>query len=262
MAFAKTSRIRHASVALVAALGAQAALAGDMPDVRVHMDMLPAGKVRQFAEARRDWVAFVREGKRADPWWGTFLELHGRGFLSLRPFKSLAELERSSAQAPKDDAYRAAVDRYTRESDEALVFPHTTQVWTALPELSFYPDQDAASVFGPCSGSWTFDTVAPMRDEDAYVESWEKVHDALRRVHYPLTHLMWRTRFGDGRMMSGWLAATPAEFAQAPSIDKALVEALGPDDAARLLDTLRRSVTASESYPLTCRPELSTARSD
>ena len=131
-----------------------------------------------------------------------------------------------------------------------------------VPELGYQPEQAVATLFAPCSGTLSIDTVAPMRDEDAYEESWKKVHDALRKVHYPLTHVMYATRFGDGRMMSLWLAGSASAFEQALSLDKAVADALGPAAAAELLATLRRSVTASDSAALTCRPDLSTARGD
>jgi hypothetical protein len=256
--------VRSIAIACIATVGglSSAATADDRPYVRVHVDRLPAAKVQQFADARRDWVAFLAGKKVFDPWWGTYLELKDRGFLSLRPFKSLAELERPSPEAPKDEAYRAAVERYTAQSDEALIFPHTSQVWATVADLGYQPEQGAATLSGPCSGTFSFDTVAPMRDESAYAESWEKVHAALRKVRYPLTHVMFRTRFGDGRMMSAWLAGSAAAFEQAPSLDKAVADALGAALAAELLATLRRSVTSSESSPLTCRPDLSTARGD
>jgi len=256
--------VQSLAVACIAMLGATrvAATTEERPYVRVHVDRMPAAKMKQFADARRDWVAFVTERKLYDPWWGTFLEWQGYGFLSLRPFKSLAELERPSPAEPEDQAYRAAVDRYTEQSDEVLIFPHTYQIWATVADLSYQPQQGAVTLFGPCSGTLSIDTVAPMRDENAYAESWERVHDALRKVRYPLTHVMFRTRFGDGRMMSAWLAGSATAFEQAPSLDKAVAEALGPTAAAELLATLRRSITTSDSAALTCRPDLSTARGD
>jgi hypothetical protein len=264
MASQTAAFFRHAAVACAAIVGATsfAATADERPYVRVHIDRMPAAKAKQFADARRDWITFVAEKKLFDPWWGTFLEWQGHGFLSLRPFKSLAELERPSPTAPKDEAYRAAVDRYTEQSDEALVFPHTSQIWAVVPELGYQPEQAAVTLFAPCGGTLSIDTVAPMRDEDAYEESWKKVHDALRKVHYPLTHVVYSTRYGDGRMMSFWLAGSAAAFEQAPPLDKAVADALGAAPAAELLTTLRHSITTSDSAALTCRPDLSTARGD
>jgi hypothetical protein len=261
MALHTAAFFRHAVAACMAfaAVTSDAAQADERPYVRVHVDRMPAAKMKQFADARRDWIAFVAEKKLFDPWWGTFLEWQGHGFLSLRPFKSLTELERPSPTAPKDEAYRAAVDRYTEQSDEALIFPHTSQIWAVVPELGYQPEQAAVTLLAPCSGTLSIDTVAPMRDEDAYEESWKKVHDALRKVRYPLTHVVYSTRFGDGRMMSFWLAGTASAFEQAPSLDKAVAEALGAPAASELLATLRRSITASDSAALTCRPDLSTA---
>lgn len=264
MAWQTAAFFRHAVVACAAIVAGNsfAATADERPYVRVHVDRMPAAKMKQFADARRDWVAFVADKKLFDPWWGTFLEWQGHGFMSLRPFKSLAELERPSPAAPKDEAYRAAVDRYTEQSDESLIFPHTSQIWAVVPDLSYQPEQAATTLFVPCSGTLSIDTVAPMRDEDAYEESWKKVHDALRKVHYPLTHVMYSTRYGDGRMMSMWLAGSAKAFERAPSLDKAVAEALGAPAAAELLATLRQSITASDSAALTCRPDLSTARID
>jgi hypothetical protein len=239
---------------LLLASGGGAASIDTAPLVRAHLDHVRPEHRAAFAEARRDWKAFLAQRSLPDAWGGTVLEIEGRGFYSLRPFETLDALVATRPPAPTDDAYVAAQRRYNARSDAVLVFPHATQVWARHAGLSYRPAADAPALSARCSGTLAFDSVEPLA-WGAYEEAWTRIHEALRRVAYPLTHVVLGSRYGDGRTVSIWIGADAEAFRAAP-LEPALTKAVGATTAAELLAALRASTKATESAGLTCRPDL------
>ena len=235
-------------------LASGAAAIDTAPHLRAHLDHVRPEDMASFAAARREWREFVGERGLPDPWGGTVLEIEGRGFYSLRPLATLDALVAPRPPAPTDDAYVAAERRYNQRSDAVLVFPHATQVWTRNDDLSYRPAAAAPALSAACSGTIAFDAVEPLA-WDAYEGAWTRVHDALRRVAYPLTHLTLGSRYGDGRTVSIWIGADAAAFRAAP-LEPALAKAVGATAATELLAALRASTKATESAGLLCRPDL------
>lgn len=240
---------------LLLVLAAGAAAIDSAPHVRAHLDHMRPEHMAQFADARREWKAFLASRDLPDAWGGTMLEIEGRGFYSLRPLAALDDLLAPRPSAPTDDAYVAAQRRYNARSDEVLLFPHATQVWTRNEDLAYRPEQDPPALSSRCSGTIAFDSVEPLA-WDAYEQAWTRIHEALRRVAYPLTHVVLGSRYGDGRTVSIWIGRDPEAFRAAP-LEPALEKALGKKAAAGLLAALRSATKASDSGGLTCRPELS-----
>jgi hypothetical protein len=243
---------------LVVAAGAPAHAEGPAidtaPHVRAHLDHVRPEHMAQFAAARREWKAFLAERSLPDAWGGTMLQIEGRGFYTLRPLAALDDLTAPRPPAPTDDAYVAAQKRYNTRSDEILLFPHATQVWTRSDDLAYRPVASAPALSGACSGTIAFDSIEPLA-WDAYEQAWMRVHDALRRAAYPLTHVVFGSRYGDGRTVSIWIGPDAAAFRAAP-LEPALAKAVGAKAAAELLAALRASTKASDSSGLTCRPDL------
>jgi hypothetical protein len=225
------------------------------PLVRAHLDHVRPERMAAFAEARRDWKAFLAQRGLPDAWGGTLLEIEGRGFYTLRPLETLDALIAPRPPAPTDDTYVAAQRRYNTRSDEVLVFPHATQVWSRNDDLSYRPAAGAPTLSAACSGTLAFDSVEPLAWA-AYAQAWTRIHDALRRVSYPLTHVLLGSRYGDGRTVSIWIGTDAAAFRAAP-LEPALAKSLGEAAATELLAALRASTKATESAGLLCRPDLS-----
>jgi hypothetical protein len=243
------------SALLVLAAGAGGAAIDTAPHVRAHLDHVRPEHMAAFAEARREWKGFLAQRGLPDAWGGTVLEVEGRGFYTLRPLETLDALVAPRPMAPTDDAYVAAQRRYNTRSDEVLVFPHATQVWTRNDDLSYRPAADAPALSARCSGTLAFDSVEPLA-WGAYEQAWTRIHDALRRVSYPLTHVVLGSRYGDGRTVSIWIGTDAAAFRAAP-FEPALGKAVGAAAATELLAALRAATKTSDSAGLTCRPDLS-----
>ncbi|MET0552381.1 MAG: hypothetical protein ABW221_05050 [Vicinamibacteria bacterium] len=239
---------------VVLASGAGAASIDTAPYVRAHLDHVRPEHMASFAEARREWKDFLAPRGLPDAWGGTVLEVEGRGFYSLRPLPTLDALVAPRPPAPTDEAYAAAQRRYNQRSDAVLVFPHATQVWSRDDDLSYRPAAGPATLAAACSGTLAFDSVEPLAWA-AYEQAWTRVHDALRRVAYPLTHVVWGSRYGDGRTVSIWIGASAEAFHAAP-LEPALVQAVGAPAAAELTSALRAATKASDVARLTCRPDL------
>jgi hypothetical protein len=224
------------------------------PHVRAHLDHIRPEHLAQFADARREWKAFLAQRALPDAWGGTLLEIEGRGFYTLRPLATLDALVAPRPPAPTDAEYVAAQRRYNARSDAVLVFPHATQVWSRHDDLSYRLAKDAPALSSRCSGTIAFDSVEPLA-WDAYERAWTDIHDALRRVAYPLTHVVLGSRYGDGRTVSIWIG-TDAEAFRAAPLERALEKAVGRAAAAERVAALRAATRATESAGLTCRPDL------
>lgn len=243
------------TVLLACSASSSAATIDEAQELVVHLDHMRREHMKQYADARAEWVRFTSRRRLPDPWGGTVLEIEGQGFYTLRPFGRASDLATSKPQMPADAEYAAAVQRYNERSDGVLIFPHTNQVWSRHAELYFLPKQNAPLLSGKCSGTLTFDSVEPLLVDD-YHAAWAKIHEALARIDHPATHAVFSMRYGDGRMVSIWIGSSAEAFRRL-SLNTALVDGASAMEAAQWLGTLRKATRASETHAITCRPDLS-----
>ncbi|MEO8554560.1 MAG: hypothetical protein ABI678_31505 [Kofleriaceae bacterium] len=219
-------------------------VSAEPPRRKVHIDHVAPAKVGQFEQARKDWVAWTREHHVVDPWGGTFLQVGGATFYTMRAFTDWAELDVKSS-AKLDPKAQAA---YNERSDDALVPPHHNEIWVREPALDLPGD-----VAG--YGKITFDEV--VLAGDAYEKAWIQIRTELAAAKYPIARIAFFSAYGSGRHISLWLAPTKAAFTAAPSIDEVLAKRLGKAKAAALLARWRGVVIAHEELELVVRSDLS-----
>jgi len=218
-------------------------VSAEPPRRKVHIDHLDPAKVGQFEQARKDWVAWTRDHHVVDPWGGTFLQVGGAAFYTLRAFTDWAELDVKSTA--KLDPKAQAV--YNDRSDDALVPPHHNEIWVREPALDLPGD-----VAG--YGMISFDEI---KLDDTYEKAWTEIRAELVAAKYPVARIAFFSAFGSGRHISLWLAPTKAAFTAAPTIDQVLAKRLGKDKAAALLARWRGAVIAHEEQALVVRADLS-----
>jgi hypothetical protein len=232
-------------VALVALVATSAW--ADQPPLRrrVHVDHLDAKKVEQYVRARRAWVASVASRRAVDPWGGTFLQVGGSTFLTVRAFDTFAELDVKPAPGALDAKAQAA---YNRDSDDALVPPHHSELWV----------RDADGDLGEHELAGVGRIVFEQRalDTTASDEAWAEIRGVLT-AKYPLRRLAFFSQYGSGRSVTLWLAPDEATWKRAPTVDQVLVEKLGKAKAAELLARWRGATTAREELELVVRADLS-----
>ena len=213
------------------------------PRRKVHVDHLDAAKVTQYETARKAWVEWIGDHHVTDPWGGTFLQVGGTTFLTVRAFTTWAELDAKSA-AKLDPKARAT---YNERSDDALVPPHHDEIWVRKPDL----DLGANDVAG--YGRITFDEIK-LDDDGA---AWTAIKAELVAAKYPIARIGFFSQFGSGRQISLWLAPTKAAYTAAPTIDQVLEKRLGKDRAAALLAKWRGEIVQHDEQELIVRADLS-----
>lgn len=213
------------------------------PRRKVHIDHLDPAKVAQYEQARKDWVAWTRDHHVVDPWGGTFLQVGGATFFTLKSFTDWAELDAKST-AKLDPKAQAA---YNDRSDAALVPPHHNEIWVREPSLDL-PGELAG--FGVIS----FDET---KLDDTYDQAWAQIKTELIAAKYPIARVAFFSAYGSGKHVALWLAPTKAAFTAAPSIDQVLEKRLGKAKAAALLAKWRGATVAHDEQELVVRSDLS-----
>jgi hypothetical protein len=224
----------------------------------VHIDTIQPGKLAQFEGARREWVAELLRDRATDGR-GLFVQVGDSRFFTLRAFSRFgdfdtrgAAIERSLSAVPK-----AAAERYDELSDTALAFPHTSEIWTLEPELSYALEGSALTErAGACGRVEVEDVQADTDSEKRYEDAVKEINAALRAARYPLTRLTFTTRFGAGHVYTFWLARSPAELAAAPEIQAAVAAVKGAARASELAAAQKTSVVHAESWPIVVRHDL------
>ncbi len=234
---------RAAMRSILAILAVSHLAVAEPPRRKVHVDHLDPAKVAQYEAARRDWVAWIKDHHVADPWGGTFFQVGGSTFLTVRAFTTWAELDATST-AKLDAKAQAA---YNTRSDAALVPPHHNEIWVREPDL----DLGASDVAG--FGRIAFDEIK-LDDDGA---AWREIKAELVAAKYPLVRIGFFSQFGSGRQISLWLAPTRAAYTAAPTIDQVLEKRLGKDRAATLLARWRGTVVEHDEQELIVRADLS-----
>jgi hypothetical protein len=180
------------------------------------------------------------------------LKIGAHTYYSVVSFGRYQELDRLRADRVRalSKIARAATDEYDRLSDESLVFPHASEIWSEEPGLSYVPTGmrlgDAAQV--------VIEDVKPTADYEA---AWKPVAEALGKARYPVERRTYFSNYGSGRTLSFWLAPSVAVMKAAPTLLQALTGVVGADKAAALLEAWRACVLSSQELEVEARPEMS-----
>jgi hypothetical protein len=226
--------------------------------VAVHVDHLQGGALRSFSEARRAWLDVLARHATTDGR-GLFLQTGDSGFLSLRPFTSLADLDR---QASLGKGALAAVDpldlqKYDARSDALLAPPHRSEIWRYDEALSYGAADPTVALTAAAWGKMTVEEIDPTPAGEAYDAAWKEIRAALEAESYPLVRVSYWSQYGSGDLVSFWLAKSQRQFLETPSIEAAVTLALGGDAAEALFARQKKTVLASDSIDVIPRLDLS-----
>jgi hypothetical protein len=230
----------------------------------VHIDTLSADKAAQFEGARRAWVDDLHRAQTTDGR-GLFLQVDARAgqparFYTLRPFARMADLDtrreavaKALASVPKE-----AQKRYDRLSDESLVFPHASEIWEVDVDLAYAPQEGGlGEETAACARMLVEDVRPDPTSEDRYSKSWTDVKSALTEAHYPLTRLSFRCVYGNGHLVTLWLARSRQELDLAPTAEETVARVRGEARASELVSAVSASVERREAQIVTFRRDLS-----
>jgi hypothetical protein len=236
---------------LVAAAVAAGCASTQPPPVRllVHVDTIDPPRLQQFENARVRWVAELRDKHKSDRR-GLYLKIGANTYYSMVTFGRWRELDEVGAARRKTTAQMgAAATEYDRLCDEALVFPHTSEIWSEEPALSYLPTgrrlTDAVEL--------VIEEVKPTADYEA---AWKPIAAALAQARYPVERRSYFSSYGTGRVLSFWLAPSAAVRKGAPTIEQALESVLGAERAQSLMVAWRACVSSSQTYEVEPKPEM------
>lgn len=228
----------------------------------VHVDTAPPEGAPAYEGARRRWLAvlgrqgaFVPDGR---PLFWSGLRGDARTYWSFSPFEKFADLDvrRQVAVDALAKAGDAAVADYNT-GDDALILPHTSEIWFRQPDLDFV---------SPVAGELTEVTAAHARLEFHQMKlgggerldaAWKAVQEALAKERYPLTCRGFFVGFGTGFTVQVWLAPGAAVLRQAPPLDAVLRQALGDERGAALAKDLAELLPVKEQLEIERRDDLS-----
>jgi hypothetical protein len=216
----------------------------------VHIDTLAPDKLLQFADARRRWVAELRRRGLSDRR-GDYLQIGERTFYSVERIGPWRDLERLGDERRRVLRKLGALGiEYDRVSDEALVFPHASEIWIEQPELGFLPSGRPLTE----ALQLVIEDVAPTAD---YAAAWRPIAAVLAAARYPLERRTYFAAYGSGRVCSFWLAPSRAVVATAPPIEQVLATQLGTTRAAELMRAWRAVVLHVQTLDVAVDPALS-----
>jgi hypothetical protein len=143
----------------------------------------------------------------------------------------------------------AAADEYGRLCDDSLVFPHTSEIWSEEPTLSYLPTgkrlTDAVQV--------VIEEVKPTADYEA---AWKPIAAALAQARYPVERRAYFSAWGSGRVLSFWLAPSRAVRDAAPTVPQVLERVVGAERAAALMAAWHACVISSQTFDVEPKPEM------
>jgi hypothetical protein len=215
----------------------------------VHVDTLAPDKLQQFETARVRWVALLRE-KRKNDRRGLYVKIGANTYYSMVSFARWREIDALGAErAATTKALAAAAKEYDDQCDAALVFPHTSEIWRELPELAYLPTgrrlSDAVKL--------VIEDVKPTADYEA---AWKPIAAALAQARYPVERRAYFANYGSGRMMSFWMASSPALLRAAPTIEQAITSVVGEARGKELMAAWRACVLATQTFDVEPKPEM------
>jgi len=128
----------------------------------VHVDTIAPDKMAQFAGARREWIVEMKRAHGNDGR-GLFMQVGKNRFYTIRSFARFGDfdtrgavIEKSLAALPKE-----AGSRYDRLCDTALVFPHSSEIWSVDGDLGYAPAEGAITEQMAASGLMIIEDVRP-----------------------------------------------------------------------------------------------------
>ena len=236
---------------LVAAALAAGCATTTPPPVRlaVHVDTIDPSRLAQYESARVRWVAALRARHESDRR-GLYLKIGTHTYYSVVTFGRWRELDEIGAQRRKTTARMgAAADEYGRLCDETLVYPHTSEIWSEEPALSYLPTgrrlTDAVEL--------VIEDIKPTADYEA---AWKPIAAALAQARYPVERRSYFSAYGSGRVLSFWLAPSRAVLEAAPTLPQALASVVGAERAEALLAAWRACVLGTEQLAVEPKPEM------
>jgi len=183
----------------------------------VHLDTLAPARADQFIAARQEWLAALQAQGRPPDGRGLFLELSDHRVWSLRPLRSMADLDQP--REPEDSArLEPARKKYDEVSDTSLVPPHGNEIWVREPDLDFPgadPSLDELTAGASLVVVEQLDPSPPHGDD--YEAAWKEMKAALQAKRYPLRRISYWSRYGSGKLITFWLAHTEEELKAAPA---------------------------------------------
>jgi hypothetical protein len=220
----------------------------------VHIDTLDPALFQHFVDARLKWLAYLRP-RGASDLRGTYLQVGDHTLYSVYYFHRWEDLARHGREAER--RLRQIPDSVGKEydsADSALIFPHTSELWTERKELEFGSPSPTALINAEAA-ELVIESVKPTM-ADQYWDTWPAIKTALEQVKYPLMRVTYLANYGSGRMMSFWLAPSEAVLKAAPPLAQAVAVAVGEGRASELLKKWRECVIATETHPVTVRHDM------
>jgi hypothetical protein len=225
----------------------------------VHEDTLAPEHAAEFEAARRDWVATLRAAHATDQR-GTFFEVVGVGFWTLRPLARFADLDDRAAQRTRALAAVPpdALARYDARSDAALAYPHASEIWARDDDVGYAPAGAPTDPRDAPVARVVIEHVLPDSTSDkAYAETWQAIAGALAHARYPLARVCFHPMYGADREITFWLARSKAALDAAPAIADVVAHELGAERAEALRAKLAAVVTSTETHLVLVRDDLS-----
>ncbi len=224
----------------------------------IHIDHLQDGALKPFAEARRRWLSVLARKGTTDGR-GLFIQTGDSGFLSLRPLRTLGDLDRLHALAT---AALVSVDpadqrSYDSASDALLAPPHRNEIWRYDPDFSFGATDPTAALSAAAWGKMTVEEIDPTPAGEEYLKAWREERAALAAAEYPLVRVSYWSRYGTGNLVTFWLSKSQAQFLRVKSVEVTVAATLGEDAAQALFARQRKVVLASDSVDVIPRLDLS-----
>ncbi len=227
---------------------------GAQPLRLVHMDHVSPEKLRQFEQARLDWVAALA-AKGLDDHRGAFFQRSSDNtFFTFIPIDTLASLDHRGWGAPTPGIDPAVRQRYDRLADDSLLPPHHSEIWLRWPELDYKPATGCPDEFAAGYARMVVELIDP-RKEDDYELAWKGLIGSLEKAHYPLSRIFIYSQYGSGNYITLWLAHTREELLAAPPFEDAARSVLGSQQFEKLLRLWKGALASSETYELRARPD-------
>jgi hypothetical protein len=222
----------------------------------IHFDHVDPEKRPQFENARHEWLRALTAAGLSDER-GIFLQVGPSTFVTMHAFADFSELDQlQKARRVAPGQLKEAGARYDRDSDDALVPPHHSEVWSTADYLDYRPAEGALDERSFETGYMLVEEVYPGPRGEPYYNAWDEVRPALEKARYPLTRVSFSSSYGSGRVVSLWLSKGRAELAAAPSVSDAIASVLGKEKATAIVEQQQRGLVSTARHELVRRRDL------